>query len=178
MFTQCSKCETVFRLSAEVLRAAGGQVRCGRCGEVFNALARLAEDGKGFLQGESPLDLETRADEILQIVAPIAAPIAPVEAVVPKRSEESIPPGVEIAQLQIIDPLFDDNDPNAESSLEFTLPPGELDRIFVATKTQKPLRVISPPASSATTSSKSTSKSTAAPVPADAPVAAPVPRAR
>src|SRR6267378_4424879 len=44
VYTQCSKCETVFRLSAEALRAAGGQVRCGRCGEVFNALARLAED--------------------------------------------------------------------------------------------------------------------------------------
>ena len=29
MFTQCSKCETVYRLSAEVLRAASGQVRCG-----------------------------------------------------------------------------------------------------------------------------------------------------
>ncbi len=48
LFTQCSKCETVFKLSAEVLRAAGGQVRCGKCGEVFNALARLAEDSTAF----------------------------------------------------------------------------------------------------------------------------------
>ena len=31
-----------------MLRAAGGQVRCGRCGEVFNALARLAEDASAF----------------------------------------------------------------------------------------------------------------------------------
>ena len=66
MYTQCSKCETVFRLSAEVLRAAGGQVRCGRCGEVFNALARLAEDSSSFASGESPLDLEARADSILE----------------------------------------------------------------------------------------------------------------
>ena len=65
MFTQCAKCETVFKLSAEVLRAAGGQVRCGRCGEVFNALARLAEDASAFSTGESPLEMETRADEIL-----------------------------------------------------------------------------------------------------------------
>lgn len=131
MFTQCSKCETVFRLSAEVLRAAGGQVRCGRCGEVFNALARLAEDGKAFTQGESSLDLETRADEILHNAAPVAAPVAPLEAVVSKHSAGGPPPGVEIAQLQIIDPLFEESDPTAESSLEFTLPPGELDRIFV-----------------------------------------------
>src|SRR5277367_1767463 len=66
VYTQCSKCETVFRLSAEVLRAAGGQVRCGRCGEVFNALARLAEDSSGFAAGESSLDLEVRADSILE----------------------------------------------------------------------------------------------------------------
>ena len=64
VFTQCSKCETVYRLSADVLRAAGGQVRCGRCGEVFNALARLAENAAAFKKGESPLDLETRADNI------------------------------------------------------------------------------------------------------------------
>ncbi len=69
MFTQCSKCETVFKLSAEVLRAAGGQVRCGRCGEVFNALARLAEDASAFPAGESPLEMETRADEILHSAA-------------------------------------------------------------------------------------------------------------
>ena len=47
LYTQCSKCETVFKLVGGVLRAAGGQVRCGRCGEVFNALARLAEDSSG-----------------------------------------------------------------------------------------------------------------------------------
>jgi predicted Zn finger-like uncharacterized protein len=66
LFTQCSKCETIFQLSADVLRAAGGQVRCGRCGEVFNALARLAEQPGAFTVGESPLELETRADQILQ----------------------------------------------------------------------------------------------------------------
>ena len=72
MFTQCSKCETVFRLSAEVLRAAGGQVRCGKCGEVFNALAHLAEDPSAFTVGENSIDLETRADSILE--SPDSAP--------------------------------------------------------------------------------------------------------
>ena len=81
MFTQCSKCETVFRLSADALRAAGGQVRCGRCGEVFSALARLAEESDAFAGGESPLDLEAleaqglTAEEIVtlsQIIAFVA----------------------------------------------------------------------------------------------------------
>ncbi len=128
MFTQCAKCETVFRLSAEALRAAGGQVRCGRCGDVFNALARLAEDATGFTQGESPLELETRADAILHSTLPVE----PVDTT-PQHPQwqPDAPPGVEIAHLQILDPP---DEVSAESSLEFTLPPGELDRIFVETR--------------------------------------------
>src|SRR5580704_13890098 len=92
VYTQCSKCETVFKLSAEVLRAAGGQVRCGKCGEVFNALARLAEDSSTFAPGESALELEARADSILETVA------APqIARAVAEDYEEFGPPGVEIA---------------------------------------------------------------------------------
>jgi predicted Zn finger-like uncharacterized protein len=161
VYTQCSKCETVFRLSAEVLRAAGGQVRCGRCGEVFNALARLAEDSSGFASGESPLDLETRADSILESVA------APqVAHAVAKDYEEFAHPGVEIAQLEVLD-WSDDGladrgapaSPDAseapearqgrpetvdEHTFEFTLPPGELDRIFVESKRRVPKRAPPP----------------------------------
>jgi predicted Zn finger-like uncharacterized protein len=161
VYTQCSKCETVFRLSAEVLRAAGGQVRCGRCGEVFNALARLAEDSSGFVGGESPLDLETRADSILEsVVAPqVAREVA-------KDYEEFAHPGVEIAQLEVLDWSEPDQperrspaSPDArgasaapeakadtadDQTLEFTLPPGELDRIFVESKQRAPKRA--PPA--------------------------------
>src|SRR5450755_4551150 len=97
VYTQCSKCETVFRLSAEVLRAAGGQVRCGKCGEVFNALAHLAEDASAFTSGESAFDLETRADNILESPAP------PSPQRAPPSSEDFAPPGIEIARLQILD---------------------------------------------------------------------------
>lgn len=118
MFTQCSNCDTVFKLSADLLRAAGGQVRCGNCGEVFNALARLSEDANVFVvRSESPHALEKRADSILETTAEQE----PVPE--PESAEESGPPGVEIAHLQILDPVSD-------PSLEFTLPPGELDSIF------------------------------------------------
>ncbi len=151
MFTQCSKCETVFRLSAEVLRAAGGQVRCGKCGEVFNALAHLAEDPSAFTAGENSIDLETRADSILESPAPPSSRRAPSD------SDEFAPPGVEIARLQILDwnesdapdtsaaePAEPASEQMGESSLEFTLPPGELDRIFVETK--RGVRARMPPA--------------------------------
>jgi predicted Zn finger-like uncharacterized protein len=150
LFTQCSKCQTVFKLSAEVLRAAGGQVRCGKCGQVFNALAHLAEDSSVFTAEETEIDLEFRADSILESPAPMT-PRKPQAS-----AEDFAPPGVEIARLQILDwnentspdvPIEIEDAPSeqapseqapsdqvGETSLEFTLPPGELDRIFVETK--------------------------------------------
>jgi predicted Zn finger-like uncharacterized protein len=162
VYTQCSKCETVFKLSAEVLRAASGQVRCGKCGEVFNALARLAEDSSAFATGESPLDLETRADRILE-----SATVLKVAHTVAKDYEEYGPPGVEIAHLEVLDWNEEEEDSpdhqqtdvrdvggtnagNAgasppepldeldDRSMEFTLPPGQLDRIFVESKRPAP----------------------------------------
>jgi predicted Zn finger-like uncharacterized protein len=156
VFTQCANCETVFKLSAEVLRAAGGQVRCGKCGEVFNALAHLAEDPSAFTTTETELDLEVRADNILGS----PAPPTPRRAAPDPTNDEDAPPGVEIARLQILD--WNEGDTRSstpaaeaaaaaaaaaaaqqvdaedevvgETSMEFTLPPGELDRIFVETK--------------------------------------------
>jgi predicted Zn finger-like uncharacterized protein len=43
MYSQCPDCQTRFRVTAEVLRVAQGTVRCGRCGNAFNALARLSD---------------------------------------------------------------------------------------------------------------------------------------
>jgi predicted Zn finger-like uncharacterized protein len=150
VFTQCSKCETVFKLSAEVLRAAGGQVRCGKCGEVFNALARLAEDPSAFAI-ETEIDLETRANSILESRAPLQAPRAAEEP------ENLAPPGVEVARLQILewsdgelsgeenaDIADDPEEPSADTSMEFTLPPGELDRIFVESKARQRLPPLAP----------------------------------
>lgn len=158
MFTQCSNCHTVFQLSAEVLRAAGGQVRCGRCGEIFNALARLAEDAGSFDNGESAFEMEERADSILETVVAQQAMQA-----APDASDEEDYGNIEIAQLQVLDfteeNLIDETgqhapgadtpgpDPLVDGSMEFTLPPGELDRIFVETKgvVLPPLESLEPP---------------------------------
>ena len=144
MFTQCSNCNTVFELSADVLRAAGGQVRCGRCGEIFNALARLAEDAATFDTGESAFELEERADSILQtVVTEHTLPASPLDIDGEEQGEYG---DIEIAQLQVLDfnneSFIDETVEDAgselaeshdysDAALEFTLPPGELDRIFV-----------------------------------------------
>ncbi len=105
MYTQCSHCETVFQLNAETLRAAGGQVRCGKCGEVFNALARLAEDASAFsapgesAAGESALEMEARADEILHS----PAPKRPAKSEPGSDGEDLASGDVEFARLQLIE---------------------------------------------------------------------------
>ena len=43
MYTQCPECSTAFRVTADVLKQAAGKVRCGGCGNAFNALEYLSE---------------------------------------------------------------------------------------------------------------------------------------
>ena len=43
MYTQCPDCSTAFRVTAEILKQAAGKVRCGGCGNAFNALEYLSE---------------------------------------------------------------------------------------------------------------------------------------
>ncbi|HSY96385.1 MAG TPA: zinc-ribbon and DUF3426 domain-containing protein [Steroidobacteraceae bacterium] len=169
MYTQCSKCETVFSLSADVLRTAGGQVRCGKCGEVFNALARLAEDSSAFTAGESSLELETRADSILESLGPAQGA---QEAA--KDGEDFARPGVEIARIEIMDWPEDDSEPPSDDdrSLEFTLPPGELDRIFVESKKAAArMPPLTPPGSPASPASPTPPAAPAAPTAPTPPIA-------
>ncbi len=44
MYTRCTHCLKWFRIHADVLRAARGQVRCSHCGNGFDALLMLRED--------------------------------------------------------------------------------------------------------------------------------------
>jgi predicted Zn finger-like uncharacterized protein len=44
MYTQCPDCKVAFKVTAETLKQAAGQVRCGSCGNAFNALSYLSED--------------------------------------------------------------------------------------------------------------------------------------
>ncbi|MCJ7591771.1 MAG: zinc-ribbon and DUF3426 domain-containing protein [Woeseiaceae bacterium] len=43
MYTQCPDCEIAFKVTADILKQAAGMVRCGGCGNAFNALAYLSE---------------------------------------------------------------------------------------------------------------------------------------
>lgn len=43
MYTQCPQCRSIYRVGAEALAAARGELRCGQCGNVFDGFATLTE---------------------------------------------------------------------------------------------------------------------------------------
>ena len=54
MFTQCPHCQSAFRITAEVLQQARGQVLCGSCHNAFNALDHLSEAPPPVTQDAAP----------------------------------------------------------------------------------------------------------------------------
>lgn len=70
MYTQCTQCQTYFRISSEQISMAKGKVRCGHCSHVF--------DARGTLQGILPKEaLEPKADEQLDLVTDITEQTKP-----------------------------------------------------------------------------------------------------
>ena len=45
LITRCPGCGTAFRVQSEQLAAHSGAVRCGKCGDLFNGVAALVEEG-------------------------------------------------------------------------------------------------------------------------------------
>ncbi len=107
MLTQCPTCQTTFHVTAAMLKAAQGRVRCGRCAEIFDALASLrvqhaSTRPAGEPQGESPdngtdipdsaMEFHLSADELgkVFVVAPAPTPKRPVAGAqpAPPRIEE------------------------------------------------------------------------------------------
>ncbi len=105
MFTQCPQCQTVFRVTVAMLRAAQGRVRCGRCSHVFNALT--------FLIDQPDADVPPGAE-------PVEAP-PPDIPVGPNRRASDLP----------FDPDDYSNQDIPESALEFDLTVDDLNRVFV-----------------------------------------------
>lgn len=59
MITVCPKCALTLAVTAADLRVGQGQVRCGRCAAIFNALAALQDDFSETIEQIAPPDLHT-----------------------------------------------------------------------------------------------------------------------
>jgi predicted Zn finger-like uncharacterized protein len=106
MFTVCPKCALTLVVTAADLRVAQGYVRCGRCSNVFNALARLSEDRQSALAAA-------------QAAAPPAPSPAPAATPPPQPSLDSI-------QAE-----GDDDEPIPEDALEFNPAAADVNKVFV-----------------------------------------------
>ena len=68
MLTQCPGCQTVFRVTGAILRAAHGQVRCGRCNLQFDAINELldTEEVADPVPGETVDEAPSHEDILLE----------------------------------------------------------------------------------------------------------------
>jgi predicted Zn finger-like uncharacterized protein len=90
MYTQCLKCQTVFHITLEQLRAHDGVVRCGHCGHVFNADQQLFDD---IPEQRAPAAKKARANSAkAKPVKPKTAAAAPAPARKPARPTRKSPP--------------------------------------------------------------------------------------
>lgn len=86
MFTVCPKCALTLVVTSADLRVAQGYVRCGRCLNVFNALARLSEDRPPAAPEPPP---ETAAPASETHAAPEPPPPPPAPAPLPSFTDDT-----------------------------------------------------------------------------------------
>ncbi len=83
LITRCTACQTLFKVVPDQLRMSDGWVRCGQCGEVFDASSELlpsASAGAKLNGIDSPLEQplpEAQDADVSETVSedPVAAPI-------------------------------------------------------------------------------------------------------
>jgi predicted Zn finger-like uncharacterized protein len=75
MFTVCTNCKTRFKVTTAQLKAAGGQVRCGKCDQVFDAYEAL--DGKAKPGGTHGVAVKVGSETTPDLDVRLAAEAGP-----------------------------------------------------------------------------------------------------
>ena len=83
MYTQCPECGTVFRVTAAVLRAARGHVRCGVCDASFDSLGYLTDGVDADPADRARPAGQPLADDPPRTVEPVGVGAAYVEPPAP-----------------------------------------------------------------------------------------------
>ena len=90
MVTTCPSCQTTFNVTTEHLNAHQGDVRCGRCGHVFNAFDSLASRRAEALRAAAAEPPEAAAPEVPPTFEPPPQP-APQPAPVAEEWDAAFP---------------------------------------------------------------------------------------
>jgi len=120
MFTVCPKCSLKLVVTAADLRVAQGYVRCGRCSNVFNALAGLSDEQQAALERERPESSRP----------PPPAPSAPRPAAPPASAPRPTPQPTSAPRK----PAAEDSTA-ADASLEFDPTSTDVESVFIGPST-------------------------------------------
>lgn len=103
LITRCTACQTLFKVVPDQLRISDGWVRCGQCGEIFDAAQNLLmghEDPIADLQATDGAALESTAVDRSQEARPVVAIQvleAPIQAApTPSREPDEAPQAIEM----------------------------------------------------------------------------------
>lgn len=100
MLTRCPHCQTRFRVTPEQLKARQGQVRCGACQGVFNALDTLADEpAPAPLPAVAAPEPPDTTDDAPAAATAETADTPPAEESRPWRDGESVADAAESAPL-------------------------------------------------------------------------------
>jgi predicted Zn finger-like uncharacterized protein len=121
LYTQCPDCATVFRVTADALRAAQGTVRCGICSSSFNAIEYLNEQPIPRQSEEQAFDDTITVEEV-----PGTEFIELSDAAADRTSERPDAAPEFLREVQDPDP-----DQAGDADLEFHGSVQDLDRLFV-----------------------------------------------
>lgn len=132
MLTTCTECGTRFRLTGQQLRQAEGQVRCSRCGEVFDAFVYLSgDDGTPWSLPQDEPANSTGAATPAPEVFDQAALSDSAETSLGDTDELEVAPGKRVEPR--IDDLFADldvdQDNTADISVDFETPGDDRDAV-------------------------------------------------
>jgi predicted Zn finger-like uncharacterized protein len=139
VYTQCPDCATVFRVTAEALKIAQGDVRCGVCSTTFNALENLSEQAfKAAPEAEAPSPDDSMTVEELPVGESIELS-APVELVIVPDAEPAETPATDAPAADAPPPEpgpaaaaeAEARVEDEQSAMEFHGDATELDRLFV-----------------------------------------------
>ncbi len=128
MLTTCPHCGTRFRVTAKQLKAAQGQVRCGKCDEVFDAEAALQGAAPAPAADETlDVALKVETESTPELEQPMAAEAAAVEApdIKAKGRKAELPP-IDDLFAGILEELTAENAPAEET------PPAPAEPLFQA----------------------------------------------
>lgn len=89
MYVECPHCKALYRITPAQLNAAEGWVRCGECGQIFDARETLSSPDEPFPHSSQEID----TDLFAQTAHPTIDPGEPESPAPPPSAEENKPTG-------------------------------------------------------------------------------------